>query len=280
MSTTNVCYDRLKCLFWTSFVINFILVAALLILFIIHQQLQNGSVTENVTSTLTTGALRDSTGELCLPCDYQGQTLDNTLYETILKTENNDTVCCLARDEDLQNLILEVTNKGNLRWWTERNYAAHLYRNDLYFGEGVSWTQEGKKTSLLRNLTLTDEGRQLAVPTMPGAGTYFVYALYTFDFSKASPNRPDPIGVHSIFKHRSGFINGKRQRLWTAKTGGANTAKRQTSFLCGIVNMNMRDTLESEAFSYIAGEKQLTLNYIDRSPYSNYFGMFKLIEFA
>ncbi|XP_033760385.1 uncharacterized protein LOC117342352 [Pecten maximus] len=288
---SNSVHCQLKRLIQASVVGNVLLLAALVILYIVHKTLQDQS--PNITPTPSVDALTDNAGQVCLPCDFQGQQSGDTLYEFILKTDNNKTLCCLQRDDVLQDLILELeeengkrlqTNSGKpipktLRWWTERNHAAHLYASDIRIGQNLSWKQRGIRTSFIRNLTLSDDGRQLAVNTMPGAGLYFVYALYTFDFTNAATNRQSPMGIHNIYKHRPAIINSEKERLWTAKFGGTNSAKRQTSFLCGIVNMNMLDTIESEAISYVAGE-ECTTRYIDRSPYSNYFGMFKLIDLS
>ncbi|XP_033760386.1 uncharacterized protein LOC117342353 [Pecten maximus] len=159
----------------------------------------------------------------------------------MLKTDNNNTLCCLKHDDDLQSLVLalEEENRNNrhsrqgtdkLRWWTERNHAAHLYASDHSAGSGLSWNHRESRTSLLRNLTLSDDGRQLAVHTMRGAGSYFVYALYTFDFSNATWDRKSPIGVHNIYRHRPTIINAEKQRLWTAKFRGEKNDEKTDEF--------------------------------------------------
>ncbi|OWF54840.1 uncharacterized protein LOC110467394 [Mizuhopecten yessoensis] len=281
----------LKHAFFISVVVNIVLVTVLIILFIIRQTLRDREFSTTDIPSPKTGALKDTGGQLCLPCDFKGTKTNDTLYEFILQTKKNNTLCCLRRDDTLQNLILELEetnrrnghydqnnmNPGKLQWWRERNHAAHLYLNP--FTNGITWREQGCKTSFLRNLTLTDLGRRLTIPDFSGAGMYFVYSVYTFDFGNEATDRQAPIGIHNVYHHSSSFINSNdRPLLWMSKLGGENTAKRQTSFLCGVVSMNMRDSIETEAVSIVAG-KNVTFKHIDRLPYSNYFGMFKLMDF-
>ncbi|XP_060069246.1 uncharacterized protein LOC132549333 [Ylistrum balloti] len=292
-TTNDTSYHTvLKRAFNISVVGNILLVVCLLVVFVIRQHLRNQGH-ETLPTQTTRTAHQVKAGQICLPCAFQGQATGHTLYESRLKTENNITLCCLERDGELHNLIRELKdeNRGilnpdrqlvepeKLRWWRERHHAAHVYANPFAVGPDLVWSEPACKTSVLRNLSLTGNGRQLTVPQFSGSGLYFVYSMYTFDFSNTDANEPAPLGVHTIYKHRSAVINGNKVKLWTAKVGGVPTVKRQTSFLCGVVRMNMRDKIESQAISYV-GREIYTSKHIDKSHYSNFFGMFKLIDFV
>ncbi|XP_069104463.1 uncharacterized protein [Argopecten irradians] len=281
--------SRLTRVFHVSVLTNFVLLAALVVLYIVRQTVNNRSPPD-ATAAPEIGAQTEIAGQICLPCDFRGKETVATLYEFVLKTEDNDTLCCLQSDDRLQEVILQLEDRNRygrrpnqderpLHWWTGRNFAAHLYANDIHPGQNVSWSLRDSSTSFLRNLTLSTDGRKLSVPAMAGAGMYFVYALYTFDFRTAATTVPAPTGVHNIYKDRPSIINSERKRLWTAKFGGDTTERRQTSFLCGIIHLNMYDTIETEAISFVPGQ-DCTTKYIDRSPYSNYFGMFKLLDLS
>ncbi|XP_021380228.1 uncharacterized protein LOC110467401 isoform X2 [Mizuhopecten yessoensis] len=279
MGKQSAFYYRIRRVFHASVVGNIVLVITIVVLYIVRQTLRDQNTIAGVTTSPRIDARTDIAGQICLTCDFQGHDTSDTLYEFIVKTENNNTLCCLQRDDDLQNLILELVEENShnwynnpaktisetLRWWMERNHAAHLYPSFYHNGQTLSWNILGSKTSFLRNLTLSDDGRKITFPKIPGTGMYFVYAHHTFDFIKAATNRPSPIGVHNIYKHRSGLINGAPKRLWTAK------------FLCGVVKINMLDSIESQVCSFVPAEN-CTMKHIDRSPYANYFGILQLVE--
>lgn len=107
-------YAKLKLVLRVSVGANLFLVAILLCLFIFRQVIKDNNNNDGVVPWSTVppdrGALAHSgsTGQICLPCDYQLDFRD-TLYEKIVKTESNRTICCLQHDQDLQDLILDVS---------------------------------------------------------------------------------------------------------------------------------------------------------------------------
>ncbi|XP_033760730.1 uncharacterized protein LOC117342642 [Pecten maximus] len=277
--------QTLRLAFHGSVLANILLVITLVGLFIVRQTLRNQDIPTTASPETRPEPLTDTAGQICIPCDLQETT--DTLYEFILRPNDNSTLCCLPQDDNLQNTILELLHGQNrpiwnadgqfdLRWWRERNHAAHLY---AYFNsKGVVWNTHAHKTSFVRNLKLTEDG-QLMIPEFSGAGLYFVYSFFTFDFSDVADGSDLPVGNHTVYKTSSSIINGDRDLLWTAKVGGRHKSKRQTSFLCGVVNINKFDKMESEATTYVAGEN-VTPNHINRALCSNFFGMFKILDFG
>ncbi|XP_021380241.1 uncharacterized protein LOC110467411 [Mizuhopecten yessoensis] len=149
MSKHNAFYYRLRRVFQASVVVNIVLVITIVVLYIVSHTLRQRDVQSCVTTSLRKDPRTDTAGQICLTCDFQGHDTSDTLYEFIVKTDHNDSLCCLQRDGDLQNLILELVEEnrhnwhtnpvnnisGKLRWWIERNHAAHLYPSGFSNGQ-------------------------------------------------------------------------------------------------------------------------------------------------
>ncbi|XP_033760167.1 uncharacterized protein LOC117342223 isoform X1 [Pecten maximus] len=286
-------YHSMKNVLKVSALGNIIL---LLILLCLKSLLPWADVALPPPTTAYRGAQTETTnvgsGAVCIACSFYGKDFRTTLYDNIITTNSNVTLCCLDNDTFIQDVILELADSpGNqyvyegqsvhkLNWWTERNYAAHLYADYRSDDRTLTWTTTRHSTSFLRNLKLsTDDKRKLTVPDTAGAGNYFVYSMITFDFLNEAIIKHKQIITHIIHKSNNplGNYEGRDNWLWHSTFGDEDMSTRQTSYLSGVISLSPSDTIWVEAFSFSRIERDSSAKYIDVSSlYNNFFGMFKL----
>lgn len=232
---------------------------------------------------------------VCTPCSVNGREAVTTLYDTFITTyRGGGALCCLNNATDIQDNVLELTAIGDnqcfyeetasdykLKWWSERNYAAHLYAECFTHNNHIpvlNWTTRRHRTSFIRNLTLSPgDSRKLTVPDSEGAGTYFVYSLVTFDFYKEAVIKRKQTIIHTVMKYGSvvgNCLDDRGNKLLSASLGDVHMSTRQTSYLGGIVYLKASDTLCVQAYSF---DRLGKVTHIDDTlPHNNFFGMFKL----
>ncbi|OWF54839.1 hypothetical protein KP79_PYT20825 [Mizuhopecten yessoensis] len=291
---TVIAYKRMKNILKTSFVANIVLTLIVMCVFIARRSgllWTDVILPSNTTSTDAQVNNRVSLGSraICITCGLSVKDLRTTLYDYITTTASSTNLCCLENDPDKQDIILELAATGHtqyiyegpstrkLTWWTERNYAAHLYADHLPNNNKLIWTTTRHSTSFVRNLTLsTDDWKKLTVPDVAGAGKYLVYSMFTFDFrDEATINYSQTIR-HVIMKNNNSLQSENGEKIFQSTLGSEYMSVRQTTYLSGVVSLNKSDTVYVKAFSMSLRE-YTTEKYIDASsPYNNFFGMFKL----
>ncbi|XP_060068881.1 uncharacterized protein LOC132548992 [Ylistrum balloti] len=227
---------------------------------------------------------------VCITCSVYGKDVLTSLYDYTITTSYGVSLCCVNNDTDTQDIILQLLalpehqyiyegpSNQKLKWWTERDYAAHLYADHVSNARSLSWTASRHSTSFVRNLTLCADSRnKLTVPDAAGAGQYFVYSMFTFDFHNQPTSKHKPEINHCIIKNKDYPPNCfDKNRLWWSSRGNIYMSTRQTSYLSGVVSLKQSDTITVKAYSFY-GTGYTTEKYIDYSSlYFNFFGMFKL----
>lgn len=99
---------------------------------------------------------------------------------------------------------------------------------------------------------------------IPRKALYFVYVAITFDFGDITSI---PIFYHNVTKSHP-LLPRTIDTLLMSKYGGSTESERvYTSFLCGTFQMQGNFNIKTEVSSY---------DYVSRSKYASYFGMFRI----
>lgn len=261
--------SKLKTVLIVSFLLNLILLG---VYFGIRIWWRNNSDTSTKDSALQGSRCVEvnlSKDSVCVSCDYLGDdvTAKDTLYDVILRSKCGNKLCCY-KDKDVGSLIhriLEIqdhrpTEDGDLAWWYNRSDAAHLFL-DLSLSS-PQWSANSVPHVSFTNLPIKNNRIEIQ-----NEGLYYVYAVFSVDFSKFS--RVIPQFYHNITSQHPLLKRTGPELHFMSKHGGFTKSgqNHHSSFLSGIIHL--RRGLEIAT--------QISLHsLINDTKYSNYFGVFKL----
>ncbi|KAK3092986.1 hypothetical protein FSP39_009672 [Pinctada imbricata] len=214
---------------------------------------------------------------LCIPCDDLGSgvTYNDTLYDDIVTTSCGHRVCCIKDQKYLINLVKKMTyagtldarNGNELLWWRQRENAAHVYLKTPVDNPPITWTAEDETGTAFSKLAMTSSGERLIIPR---TGLYFVYAVFSFDFSgHVGTSGRIPQIYHNITMEHPLLKRTGQRALLMSKYGGMNSDdKTYTSFVCGVFDLQN---------GFEIGTHASNIDVIDfSSKYKNFFGIFQV----
>ena len=153
----------------------------------------------------------------------------------------------------------DVTFQQSLSQWRSRRHAAHLYMDPA--GTKVTWTADDATGSAFTNLTLTSGNERIVVPE---TGLYFVYSVITFNFKDVNVV---PQVYHKITSQHPLKPRNVHEHVMSKYGGSANMEKSYTSFVCGVLHLQVSEQVGTHVSNF---------QFIDKSFYRNYFGIFQI----
>lgn len=210
-----------------------------------------------------------SKDSVCVSCDHLGDDVraKDTLYDVIERSQCGNKLCCY-RHRDVGSLIhrvLEIpdqrsTEDGDLTWWYHRPDAAHLFLDHSL--SPPQWSPNNVPDVSFTNLPI--KNNRISIQK---EGLYFVYAVFSLDFSNFGPVIPQ--FYHNITSQHPLLKRTGPELHFMSKYGGLTKSEQtqHSSFLSGI--LHLRRGVE------IATQISLR-SLINITKYSNYFGVFKL----
>lgn len=210
-----------------------------------------------------------SKDSVCVSCDHLGDDVraEDTLYDVIVSSKCGNRLCCY-RDRDIWSLIhtvLEIpdqrsTEGGDLTWWYNRPDAAHLFLDHSL--SPPQWSPNNVPGVSFTNLPF--KNNRISIQK---EGLYFVYAVFSLDFSNFGPGIPQV--YHNITSQHPLLTRTGPELHFMNKYGGFTKSGQNyySSFLSGILHLRRGVEIAT----------QISLHsMIDITKYSNYFGVFKL----
>uniref|UniRef100_K1QEP1 Uncharacterized protein n=1 Tax=Magallana gigas TaxID=29159 RepID=K1QEP1_MAGGI len=156
-----------------------------------------------------------SKDSVCVSCDHLGDDVraEDTLYDVIVSSKCGNRLCCY-RDRDIWSLIhmvLEIpdqrsTEGGDLTWWYNRPDAAHLFLDHSL--SPPQWSPNNVPGVSFTNLPFNNN--RISIQR---EGLYFVYAVFSLDFSNFGPGIPQV--YHNITRSGVGGRGGGERVMWS-----------------------------------------------------------------
>ncbi|XP_052105423.1 uncharacterized protein LOC127738276 [Mytilus californianus] len=265
-----------------SCVVNVVLLVVLVILLITKIGLyekDKKTLQSNEVSFRTT----NSNNGVCLPCDSLGSSIkvDDTLFDSISRTENGGKICCYKDQEYMQKMIsrmmdpmitepawdIDYVIERKMKWWRNRPNSIHMYidLNNLT-GTNLAWTysKDHLGTAYFKDLTYNATNQSIEIVE---TSIYFVYSAITFDFGDVTT-----VGLyrHKIKQWHRLLPKTERQPLLRSRFGGSSETRRMyTSFLCGAFKLDSGLIVQNEI-------SPTAIKHVKKSKYASYFGLFKI----
>lgn len=177
--------------------------------------------------------------------------------------EYSSCACLIYIEHSLYHIYIYIfycsLDSESLSWWRKRPNSAHLYLKD-WDRTRLHWTDSENTGSAFSNLKIQDRNKLL----IEEKGLYFIYATTVFDFTEVDEVPQVYYNITSYWPKLPHF----RSFLLMGKYGGSRfSSKRHTGYLSGMAEL------------YPGHQIKVSVNdhrFIDATPYTSFFGLFKL----
>lgn len=273
---------RLNNVFKVSLVVNIFLLCTLIFLFIFKTF---GKIDDEDAKADYVNIKMPDSG-VCFPCDYLGPDVkkEDTLYDHIHMTDNGQKLCCITSLPDITTLMRKVVERQfppgehdysedskvreSIKWWRERPHSIHMYHDTT--ANNLTWTirEDGLGTAFSNGIKSVDNRFVVPRHDYGDSALYFIYAAVTFDFADETYLKVVPTVYHNITRRHPNLPKTGEISMLMSKYGGSAESDRiHTSFLCGTFKLQS---------GYEIGSYVDSFQYVKKSTYASYFGMFRL----
>ena len=153
----------------------------------------------------------------------------------------------------------------NVTEWHEIN----IFKS-FFFSKHLTWTirEDGLGTAFSNGIKSVDNRFVVPRHDYGDSALYFIYAAVTFDFADETYLKVVPTVYHNITRRHPNLPKTGEFSMLMSKYGGSAESDRiHTSFLCGTFKLQS---------GYEIGSYVDSFQYVKKSTYASYFGMFRL----